>query len=49
MKNADETIANRTRDLPVCNAVTQSTALQLAALRNREFIKKFTVAQVFLY
>jgi hypothetical protein len=27
MKNSDDTIGNRTRDLPVCSAVPQPTAL----------------------
>ena len=49
MSNSNETIGNRTRDLPACSAVTQPTVPQGAALRNREFIKKYTIMQVFLY
>ena len=30
MKNFSDTIGNRTRDLPVCSAVPQPTALQRA-------------------
>ena len=41
MKNPNDTIGNRTRDLPTCSAVPQPTALPRAALwkilaRNRE-------------
>ena len=31
MKNSSDTIGNRTRDLPVCSAVLQPTALYLVA------------------
>ena len=31
MKNSNDTIGNRTRDLPTCSAVPQQTALQRAS------------------
>jgi len=33
MKNSNDTIGNRTRDLPTCSAVPQPTALPRAPLR----------------
>ena len=33
MKNSNDTLENRTRDLPVCSAVPQSTAALIAHLR----------------
>jgi hypothetical protein len=41
MKNFNDTIGNRTRDLPACSAVPQPTAPPLALLRNQQSPKCF--------
>ena len=39
MKNSNETVRNRTRDIPVCSAVPQPTAPPLASLIHEYFAK----------
>ena len=51
MKNSNDTIGNRTRDLPVCSAVPQPTALRRASesegteQKNRNLIIAFQIKE----
>ena len=40
MKNSSDTIGNRTRDLPTCNAVPQPTALPRAPRASVRYVTK---------
>jgi len=42
MKNSNDTIGNRTRDLPTCNAVPQPTALPRAPLGELTLFKSWS-------
>jgi hypothetical protein len=39
MKNSNDTIGNRTSDLPACSAVPQTTTLRCAAHQNTRVVK----------
>jgi len=43
MKNSNDTIGNRTRDLPVCSAVPQPTAPQRASVSEKLGVNKTTI------
>jgi len=43
MENSNDTIGNRTRDLPTCGAVPQPTALPRTPERNDENIKTICI------
>ena len=51
MKNSNETIGNRTRDLPACSAVPQTTALARAPkskIRDSEIMDIQEIIRVFV-
>jgi hypothetical protein len=43
MKNSNDTIGNRTRDLPACNAVPQPTAPECSLLRTEIKINQLEI------
>ena len=49
MKNSDDTIGNRTSDLPTCSAVPQPTALPRAPDELVYFLKKTSQIQKWAY
>ena len=49
MKNSNDTIGNRTRDLPTCSAVPQSTALPAACPQIVRYVKKIIQCSNILY
>ena len=49
MKNSNDTIGNRTRELPTCSAVPQPIALLRAPLNNTNKKKTHTHTHVHMY
>ena len=45
MKNSNDTIENRNRDLPACSALPQPTALQRAPFSEEHFENSYTLVK----
>ena len=46
MKNSNDTIGNRTRDLPDCSAVPQPTAPSRAPVESKQLLLLFSILNV---